>query len=194
MGSKCNIVGGRDGWMRIRVEPVGDIVSVPEHLLVEVAETKGGRDFFTVLEGIHRGKRCSLTAGNLTPAAIPFRRAAQLYFSKSEGILTCGTLRIGAQMRGNPIANGEHPVQIPDFPHVKGAKYMDESRFAKSWFFLGYGSAKEGDQGEDRYLHPGILSGGCVTIDALDWTALYELIIRCRSNDGITIGSLIVRK
>ena len=195
MGSKRNIIGGRDGWMRIRVEPRGDIVTVPEHLQVELSESKGGRDFFTVLEGIHRGKRCSLTAGNLSPGAIPLRPAAHLVFDKSDAMLTCGPVRIRAQMDpSNQIPNGKHPIQLPDFPHDKGIKYMDESRFAKSWFFLGHGSAVSGDTGGDRYLHPGMISGGCVTIDALDWTALYEQIIRCRSNDGKTVGSLTVRK
>ncbi len=195
MGSKRNIIGGRDGWLNIRVEPRGDIVAVPQHLRVEVSETKGGRDFFTVLEGVHKGKRCSLTAGNLTPGALPMSKAARVVLTLSTNTLTCGTLSIGATMDpSNPIPLGEHPIQLPDFPHDKGKKYMDESVFAKNWFYLGKGLAIPGFTGSDRYLHPGIVSAGCVTIDALDWTALYERLIRCRSLDGNTIGSLVVRR
>jgi hypothetical protein len=72
---------------------------------------------------------------------------------------------------------------------------MDEARCAKSWFLVGYGHAVRAEkQGLDRYLHTGMLSDGCITIDPVDWDAVYELIIKCRSNDGKNIGTLLVRK
>ena len=156
---------------------------------------RNGRDFFTVLEGVHKGKRCSVTAGNLSPAAVPLRKAASLVFTKSDGILKCGTVSLNAQMAPhNQIPNGEHPIQIPDFPHHAGRNYMTDSPYAKTWFFLGHGAAQAGESGRDRYLHTGLISGGCVTVDPDGWTRLYELIIKCRSNDGTTIGSITVRK
>lgn len=195
MGNRRNIIGGRDGWMRIRIEPSGEIVTVPEHLQVDLERSTGDRDFFTVIEGTHQGKRCSLTRGNLTPSAIALRKPAQLFLDLSKGALRCESLQIGAQVDpSNPLPVGQHPVQLPDFPHNKGIKYLDESRYAKSWFYIGSGSAVTGETGRDRYLHPGMISAGCVTIDALDWTALYELIIRCRGSDGKTVGTITVRK
>lgn len=195
MGSRRNIIAGSDGWLRIRIEPRGEIVSVPAYLQVEAGQSAGGRDFFTVLEGVHRGKRASVTAGNLSPAAMPLRKAARLVFNKSKGTLTCGDVQLRAMTAPqNPVPDGEHPLQIPDFPHQGGRNYMTDSPYAKSWFFLGHGSATPGEHGGDRYLHTGMISAGCVTVDPEDWTALYELIIRCRSNDGKTVGSITVRK
>lgn len=195
MGSKRNIIGGSDGWLRIKVEPQGEIVSVPHHLQVELSSTTGGRDFFTVLEGVHRGKRCSVKAGNLSPGAVPLRKAVRLVFDKTKGTVTCGELRVGAMTAPHkPIPDGEHPIQIPDFPHSGGRNYLSDSPYAKNWFFLGHGSAVQGDTGGDRYLHPGMISAGCITVEPESWTALYEQIIKCRSNDGTTIGSITVRK
>lgn len=71
---------------------------------------------------------------------------------------------------------------------------MTDSRYAKTWFFLGHGNAQAGERGLDRYLHTGLISAGCVTVDPEHWTRLYELIIKCRSNDGKTIGSLTVHQ
>ena len=195
MASKRNIIGGNDGWLRIKLEPYGEIVSVPEHLQVELASSAGGRDFFTVLEGPHRGRKCSVTAGNLSPALIPMRKAASLVFRKSTGVLTCGTATMHAEMAPfNEIPNGLHPIQLPDFPHQGGRGYMTDSKYAKTWFYLGHGTAKPGENGLDRYLHTGMISGGCVTVNPDQWTQLYELICKCRSNDGKTIGTITVRK
>ena len=195
MASRRNIIGGSDGWLRIKLEPSGEIVSVPEHLQVELSGSSQGRDFLTVLEGVHQGKRGSVTSGNLTPAAIPLRKAARLVFTKSTGILVCGTAKMHAEMFPlNEISDGEHPIQLPDFPHAGGRGYLTDSRYAKTWFYLGYGNARAGSEGLDRYLHTGRVSAGCVTVEPSGWTQLYELIIKCRSNDGKTIGSLTVHK
>jgi hypothetical protein len=50
-------VGGPDGWLRIKRESAGEIISVPEHLQVELTSSGAGRDYVTVLEGVHRGKK-----------------------------------------------------------------------------------------------------------------------------------------
>lgn len=195
MASKRNIIGGNDGWLNIKIEPSGEIVAVPEHLQIDLTESRHGRDYFTVLEGVHKGKRCSVTARNLSPGAVPLRPAARLVFFKTRGELVYGTVKLRAQMDpSNAIPNGEHPIQIPDFPHHAGRNYMSDSRYAKTWFYLGHGSAQVGERGLDRYLHTGLISAGCVTVDPEHWTQLYELIIKCRSKDGKTIGSLTVHQ
>ncbi|GGC00651.1 hypothetical protein [Pseudoduganella buxea] len=195
MNKVRHIIGGSDGWLRIKLEPGGEIVSVPEYLQVAVDGSSAGRDHFMVLEGVQKGKPASVTAGNLTPGPVPLRKAARLVFEKSKGVLLCGERKLHAiTAPHNEIPDGSHPIQIPDFPHQGGRGYMTDSKYAKSWFFLGNGDAVGGLLGRDRYLHTGMISAGCVTVDPPDWTAVYEYLIRCRSNDGRTVGTLIVRK
>lgn len=193
MGSKRNIIGGNDGWLRIKTEPRAEIVSVPGHLQIELSATRDGRDFFTVLEGVHKGKRASVTTGNISPGALPLRKAVHLIFDRDAGSLTCGEVKLRAKTDiFNEIPKGDHPIQIPDFPHPLGHAYLSNSIYAKTWFYLGHGHATPGGHGGDRYLHTGNRSAGCVTVDPDHWTRLYELIIRCRSNDGSTVGSITV--
>ena len=195
MGNIRNIVGLTDGWLRVKLEPGGDIVSLPEHLQVELTSSAGGRDFFTVQEGTHRGARCSVKAGNLSPGAVPMRKAVRLVYDRSDEKLSCGAVSVHAKMTAiKLLPDGEHPLQIPDFPHPGGRNYTGEARCAKSWFFIGAGSAVIGDSGTDRYLHTGMFSAGCITVDPQDWTTIYELLIKCRSGDGRTVGTVLVRK
>lgn len=69
---------------------------VPEYLQVAVDGSSAGRDHFTVLEGVQKGKRASVTAGNLTPGPVPLRKAARLVFEKSKGVLLCGERKLHA--------------------------------------------------------------------------------------------------
>lgn len=188
-----HVKGSSDGWLRIKLEPGGNIVTVPEHLQVRVSGTTAGRDYFTVLEGVHRGRKASVTSGNLTTTRLVMPKGARLEFYKFAGVLTCGTASFRAITDvDNEIPKGEHPIQIPDFPHTGGQRYLNESRFAKTWFYLGHGTAVAGNVGRDRYLHTGSRSAGCVTVHPKDWSALYDLIIRCRSQDGRTVGTISV--
>lgn len=98
MASKRNIIGGSDGWLNIKIEPSGQIVAVPEHLQIDLTENRHGRDYFTILEGVHKGRRCSVTARNLSPGAVPLRPAARLVFFRSRGELVYGTAKLRAQM------------------------------------------------------------------------------------------------
>jgi hypothetical protein len=87
---------------------------------------------------------------------------------------------------------GTHPVQIPDFPHELGSGYVGQSQYAKNWFYLGRGFAIPGNN--DRYLHTGRVSLGCVTVDPNNWTRLYQYLILCRSSDAKSVGSIVVRR
>lgn len=184
------ILGGTDGWLRIRAEPSGQIVAVPELLRVDLTHTKEGRDHFTVIEGVHLGKRFSVKTGNLGRGAGVHKGPVQLVFDLTKNVLTYpgGTITtVSSSAKPTPV--GIHPIQIPDFPHDGGVHYMNQSRYAKTWFFLGQGNSRVGN---DRYLHTGQASLGCITADPLNWTKLYEYLIRCRSSDGKTIGRVSV--
>lgn len=185
------IAGGSNGWLNIKKEPAGSVVAVPQFLSVEIGENRAGREYFSPREGVYRGQACSVIAGNLKFGNPGYRAGARLEFSLSREQLSFA----GGQVRAitdprNPITVGTHPIQIPDFPHEGGSGYLSQSRFAMSWFYLGRGNAVPGRN--DRYLHTGRVSAGCVTVDPAGWTALYQYLILCRSNDAATVGSITV--
>lgn len=184
-------VGGMDGWLNVKREPSGAIIAVPEFLRVEFERSSGGRDYFTVLEGVERGKKFSVKAGNLKAGNPGYRAGAALQFNLGREQLTYpgGQIKAITHSR-NPIPAGAHPIQIPDFPHELGMGYISESTYAKSWFYLGQGHAVPGNN--DRYLHPGSVSAGCITVDPSEWTRLYQYLSLCRSGDGKTVGSVTV--
>ena len=51
MSEKRYVIGGRDGWLKVKREPIGQVIALPEYLLVEFSYNKNGRDYFKVLEG-----------------------------------------------------------------------------------------------------------------------------------------------
>lgn len=192
MAEKCYTVGGRDGWLKIKPEPAGMDIAVPEYLQVERTTSKNGRDYFTVLEGVARGKKYSVRAGNLKNGNPGFRGSAQIQFSLSKELLiySGGQVKAITHSGDHPVPLGMHPIQIPDFPHTWGVDYMAQSPYAKNWFYLGQGNAMPGNN--DRYLHTGRLSDGCITVDPAGWTQLYQYLILCRRGDGKTVGMVSV--
>lgn len=81
MAGKHYVVGGHDGWLNVKRDPSGSVVAIPEFLQVEVSESKNGRDHFTALEGVERGKKFSVKTGNLKSNNPLYRSAAHLQFS-----------------------------------------------------------------------------------------------------------------
>lgn len=183
--------GGPDGWLRVRREGSGDIVSLPEYLQVRLVESKDGRDYFTPMEGVYAGRRLSVKSGHLNKGRPEYRGAAHLRFELSREVLHYpgGEIRAITYDDG-PIPLGTHPIQLPDFPHDKGRHYLGNSAYAMNWFYLGHGEAVDGRG--DRYLHAGRASAGCVTVDPMAWTNLYRYLILCRSGDGKTVGTINV--
>jgi hypothetical protein len=185
------LVGGSDGWLRVKREPSGAIISLPEFLRVDMTSNSAGRDHFTVLEGIEQGNKFSVLAGNLKNGNAGHKSAASLQFSLSREMLTYAGGKVRAITHGdNPIPIGQHPIQIPDFPHEAGFGYVGHSVYAKTWFYLGVGVAVYGRN--DRYLHTGMRSAGCITVDPSGWTALYRHLILSRSGNGKTVGTVTV--
>ena len=72
--------GGLDGWLRVRREGSGDIISLPEYLQVRPVESKDGRDYFTPM------KRCMQDGGSRSNRAISTRGARRLEVQR-----TCGS-------------------------------------------------------------------------------------------------------
>lgn len=191
MEEKRHVMGGPDGWLRIKQEPGGGIVSVPEYLQVTLHSTSNGRDYFTVLEGVNRGRKFSVTAGNLGPQRAEYQAPAHLTYSLGSQQLRfpLGMVRAITDST-NPITPGAYPIQLPDHPHGIGAGYMAITPYAKTWFYLGHGAAVAGRG--DRYLHPGRVSLGCISVEPAAWTQLYRYLILCRSSDGKSVGRVTV--
>lgn len=150
-----------------------------------------GRDHFIVKEGVESGNRFSVKQGYLRKQAPAYRPAAIIQFILSRKTLIYPGGRVRAFTDDeNPIKTGTHPVQIPDFPHSIGSAYLHKTPYAKNWFFLNNGSATPFRN--DRYLHPGHESAGCITVDPAQWNSLYQYLILCRSGDGKTVGMVSV--
>ncbi|CAM3817191.1 hypothetical protein [Paracidovorax anthurii] len=185
------VVGGSDGWLNAKREGSGAIIALPEMLQVEFHASADSRDQFTVQEGVERGKKFSVKSGYLKTGNPGWRGTASLQFSLGQQRLTFpgGQIKAITHPR-NPIRLGSHPIQLPDFPHSMGAIYSNQSPYAKTWFYLGQGHAIPGNN--DRYLHPGSVSAGCITVDPGEWTTLYKYLILCRRGDGTTMGTVTV--
>lgn len=191
MSDKRFVSGGADGWLNVRREPSGEIIGLPEYLQVTVTSMKDNRDYFTVLEGVEKNKTFSVKAGNLKTGVPAYRASARLTFSISKKKLSYPGGEIKAiTVARNPPPLGIIPIQIPDFPHIMGGLYQADNIYAKTWFHLGH--AVSGNNGTDRYLHTGMESAGCITVEPSGWTRLYQYLILCRGNDGKTVGSVTV--
>lgn len=81
MAEKHYIIGGKDGWLTIKPEPSGTNIAVPEYLQVELTASRDGRAYFTVLEGVKRGKKFSVKTGNLKSGNPGYRAPVTLQTS-----------------------------------------------------------------------------------------------------------------
>ncbi|WP_156136145.1 hypothetical protein [Delftia sp. ZNC0008] len=191
MPKKRYVTGGSDGWLRVKRDPTGEIISIPEHLQIDLTTSSGGRDYFTITKGVHRNKKFSVISGNISSQRPEYKSSANLTFSLSRKTLN---YRFGSVKAftwpENPIEIGVHPIQIPDHPHDGGIRYSSITPYAKTWFYLGRGEAIAFQ--DDRYLHPGRESAGCITVEPAAWNQLYRYLILCRTGDGKTVGNVAV--
>lgn len=185
-----------NGWLRVKLEPAKTVISVHEYLKVAFDRHEAGRDYFKILEGTHKDALASVSAkaDNSSWLASPlpeYKTACLLKFKRSEKLLiTPVGIFKAITAESNRIPLGVHPIQLPDFPHKGGRSYITESSKALTWFYLGRGKAVKGNN--DRYLHPGTVTAGCVTVtDLAKWNTIYSYLILCRKNDR-SVGDLLV--
>jgi hypothetical protein len=199
---KVYVLPQRDGWLLVRPDGGGSNFSIPEYLAVDFSGTRieAGikRDFFTILEGVNKGKKASVrwenNKSNLSDRTPVYQGAARLALDKRTMKLSFpGGIADVADLSSTPIPNGTHPVQIADFPHEGGNYYLSQSPYATCWFHIGIGPAVSGSSGRDRYLHAGSGSAGCVTMVASGWTRIYKAINTCRVGNGVDVGTISVR-
>jgi hypothetical protein len=81
------------------------------------------------------------------------------------------------------LPRGKHDIEIPDFQHTEyGERY---GRFGTTWFRIGHSG--------DRYLHPGRVSAGCVTITQYnEWPNIWLYLINSRK-DARSVGEIEIK-
>lgn len=188
-----------DGWLVV-LNAASARIALPSALKVDFTGTVSGRDQFTVMEGILKGEKCSVKTGFLVNVD-PQTPAVKMVFKKAASPVTVDgkvydhELTITHKVSGtdtiagpfpaktdptNPVPAGTHDVEIPDAPHADGAQYGD---FATVWFRIGHSG--------DRYVHPGRVSAGCVTVVPKHWKEIYLITAQARKDD-VNIGTLDV--
>ncbi|MGK5093435.1 hypothetical protein WDW89_15680 [Deltaproteobacteria bacterium TL4] len=183
------VAATKDGWMRIRWEDGTSIASLPFTLKVEGYRIESQREYFTPLEGSHRGKKASIQlkqdGSSYLSTENPHTGAVHLVYSISRKTLNLeGTTYLARDYPSSPWKKGLYDVEIPDFPHPGGRNYPDVN-YAKVWFRVGHTG--------DRYIHTGRASLGCITLtERHRWDELYRILIRARKGDRISIGTLQV--
>jgi hypothetical protein len=209
-----------DGWLMAAVGASSQRIALCKFTKVEITESRGGRTYFSVLEGPHVGRLLSLKDENALKhlgAAPPFRTPAELVVTygkympgwvsvarRNEKLdqqfaqLSAGPLSLQVTMNTvwdaayTPLPAGEYDVLVPDVPHNKA--YTDFYR--KSESSLRYDQVwfpiKFGNN--SRYVHVGNVSEGCVTVtDLAHWDDLHDHLISHRSADGQTLAKLSVK-
>lgn len=177
------------GWLTIRMDN-GTRQSLPALLKVRFEELKDKREYFTVLEGAHRGKGASVkldkSGDSFLTTVNHHTGLIEMTYSVSRKELTVNGKRYKTMDYPNsPWNKGLYDVEIPDAPHRGGISYSNVARKATVWFRVGHTG--------DRYIHTGSASLGCITlIEHKKWDSLYTTLIRSRKGDSISIGILEV--
>lgn len=179
------------GWLIVKWSDGSTVPALPQFLLVDSIKTEGGRDYFKVLEGPRLGKEASVKrksdGGSYLGTGNPTESAATVKFNRTTGQLwygDSGPIKATTQA-GNPAPLGLHDIEIPDEVHRMGEPYQIDSPFATTWFRVGHAG--------DRYLHPGRVSAGCVTVtDTKKWTDVYNCLIKRRKGDNKSVGTIEV--
>ena len=87
--------------------------------------------------------------------------------------------------KNSPWEKGLYDIEIPDYPHLVGARYEKQAPRAKTWFRIGHNG--------EKYLHTGGRSLGCITVTKnTRWAEIYNALIKARKGDSVSVGILEV--
>ena len=87
--------------------------------------------------------------------------------------------------KNSPWEKGLYDIEIPDYPHLGGARYEKQAPRAKTWFRIGHNG--------EKYLHTGGRSLGCITVtENTRWAEIYNALIKARKGDSVSVGILEV--
>jgi hypothetical protein len=211
---------GSDGWLQARQGESTALIPLSKYTKVTLTESRAGRTYFKVMDGLAKDKTLSLADANAreylgskapapTPASIVVTygkyvegwvSAARNGEKLDQQMATLEVAGITAQVTMNsvwgtgftPLPAGKYLVLLPDAPHK-----ADMTRFYRRvepslQFDQVWFPIKHGDN--SRYVHVGNLSDGCVTVlDLARWADIHEALISHRSPDGESLAKLEVK-
>src|SRR3989344_844212 len=177
----------KDGWL-VTKDKKGKDVPLPEYLKVDPKYVKDGREYLIPLEGVNRGELLSVRLDDESPNLISgffHEPVARAKYSISKKVFILNEKQYKAEDDAdNPWRKGIYDIKIPDHPHRGGLNYPNAGK-GTVWFGIG----REGD----RYLHPGRVSRGCISIiETARWMEIYSILIKARKEDFTNVGILDV--
>ena len=156
------------GWLLVVLES-GEKVALPYTLKVRLEESKNGRDYFTILEGVYKNQKASVIQGYLKRNPNYKQQIKLIYYKNRQILKIDGRNDEYRAVMDNPLPNGIYIIELPDYPHDLGRPYLSKAKRALTWFRI----RVEGG----RYLHTGSRSAGCLTVTNVEkWDSLYDTI------------------
>lgn len=179
-----------DGWLQARIKNLKTTIDLPAFLMVRPEYKEHGREYFVILEGPYRGKLASVklndNGSSQFVANIHHKPLIQAHYSVSKKLFFLNGKKY--KTTDYPKATwkiGFYDIEIPDYAHSGGARYLEETKRAKTWFRIGHSG--------DRYVHTGGISLGCITIiERKRWMEIYNTLIKARKGDFMSVGILEV--
>jgi len=178
------------GFINVRLEDNKSVEELPAYLKVKIERADVKREYFTILEGPYRGRLASIKLKKDSSSWFitdvkhePMIRAKysisqKTFILKGKGYKTVDYPK-------SPWKKGLYDIEIPDYLHEGGRRYLDKSKRTMTWFKIGHGG--------ERYLHTGGRSLGCMTVvEVKRWMEIYNSLIKARKGDYMSVGVLEV--
>ena len=212
--------GTDSGWLRVSLD-TSKSASLCERTKIQITNSKEGRTYFRIMDGSFKGQLASLTDGNAKlylsgekPTISSSGALVEVTYSGEKreiySAIRGKVVQIPARLSFmgntatvslttvlakslNPLPDGTYNILVPDVPHDKD--YTEQYKPAypalkchQVWFPIEY-------QTNNRYVHVGAISEGCVTVLDLNlWNQIYDYLISHRQADPRYVGKLIIRK
>ncbi len=184
---------GKGGWTNVKLENKNIEVALPAYLKIKLEGQDPKRQYFTIPEGPWWGEKASvkIEAGGVShlEAANHQTGPVHLIYYRSKDLLRFKNKTYKTRdyrNDPNPWIRRLYDIKIPDFPHEKGRPYLNKAKLAMVWF-------KTTHKSDDRYIHAGTFSLGCVTLTEIErWDELCQILMKARKDDGESVGFLEV--
>jgi len=178
-----------NGFLQVIMED-GTHESLPAFLGVLFHYSEDRRDYFTILEGVLKGKKGSMKQKKDGRSYIlvgnPHTNPVQMSFPVASGTLTINNKKYKViKDLSSPWKKGLYDIEIPDHIHELGKPYLNEASKAMVWFHVGH------EYQDERYIHTGKHTAGCITLSEIErWDEIYNALIKARKSDSKSIGTL----